>query len=266
MQIRLSGLARIDPTHGRRAALEVEMDGTCWEIDEAGEPPATQFAGLLKRHDPDVILSEWGDSTILPLLRQQAERLRSSLPLNRDESRPCSNPAAAATRVMEGFFSSQLHHTLWPHPRGQAELVHFGEVRLRRPLGTGPPHKASDSIRSADDDGTGIPTCRWNSPIATAFSFRAESGTGRSQAPDELLLADRGGLVFVPKLGFTPNVAELDFVSQFPQHHGAIQYFTRNRELRVLPDAPRISELGYRIARNEEDHEPRGRTAYRQAM
>src|SRR5256885_9290139 len=46
----------------------------------------SQFAGLLKRHDPDVILSEWGDSTILPLLRQQAERLRSSLPLNRDES------------------------------------------------------------------------------------------------------------------------------------------------------------------------------------
>ncbi len=34
--------------------------------------------------------------------------------------------------------------------------------------------------------------------------------------PDELLAADRGGLVFVPKLGFTPNVAELDFVSQFP--------------------------------------------------
>jgi hypothetical protein len=86
MQIRLSGLARIDPTHGRRAALEIEMDGTCWELDETGEPPAIQFAGMLKRHDPDVILSEWGDSTILPLLRQQAERLRSSLPLNRDES------------------------------------------------------------------------------------------------------------------------------------------------------------------------------------
>src|SRR5438045_8164655 len=81
----LSGLARIDPTHGRRAALEIEMDGTCWELDDTGEPPAIQFAGLLKRHDPDVILSEWGDSTILPLLRQQAERLRSSLPLNRDE-------------------------------------------------------------------------------------------------------------------------------------------------------------------------------------
>src|SRR6202035_4143480 len=85
MQIRLSGLARIDPTHGRRAALEIEMDGTCWELDESGEPPAQGFARLVKREDPDVILSEWGDSTILPLLRQQSERLRFSLPLNRDE-------------------------------------------------------------------------------------------------------------------------------------------------------------------------------------
>jgi len=36
------------------------------ELDEAGEPPAIQFAHMLKREDPDVILSEWGDSTILP--------------------------------------------------------------------------------------------------------------------------------------------------------------------------------------------------------
>jgi len=86
MQIRLAGLSGIDPAHGRHAALEIEMDGTCWELDESGEPPALGFARLLKREDPDVILSEWGDSTILPLLRQQAQRLRFSLPLNRDES------------------------------------------------------------------------------------------------------------------------------------------------------------------------------------
>ena len=86
MQIRLAGLSRIDPTHGRQAALEIEMDGRCWELDEAGEPPALGFARFLKRKDPDVILSEWGDSTILPLLRQQADRLKFSLPLNRDES------------------------------------------------------------------------------------------------------------------------------------------------------------------------------------
>jgi DNA polymerase-2 len=72
MQIRLAGLSRIEPQHGRHAALEIEMDGTCWELDETGEPPSVGFARLLKREDPDVILSEWGDSTILPLLSKNS--------------------------------------------------------------------------------------------------------------------------------------------------------------------------------------------------
>jgi len=107
MQIRLSGLTRIDPTHGRRAALEIEMDGTCWELDETGEPPAIQFAGLLKRHDPDVILSEWGDSTILPLLRQQPNDCDLRCRLIATSPRPSTNPAAVATPVTAGFFSKQ---------------------------------------------------------------------------------------------------------------------------------------------------------------
>ena len=48
MQIRLAGLSRIDPAHGRRAALEIETGWRCWEFDEAGEPPALDFARLVK--------------------------------------------------------------------------------------------------------------------------------------------------------------------------------------------------------------------------
>src|SRR5439155_27386668 len=79
MQIRLAGLSRINPIHGRRAALEVELDGQCWELDEADDPPALGFARLLARADPDVILSEGGDSTILALLQQQGKRLNLKL-------------------------------------------------------------------------------------------------------------------------------------------------------------------------------------------
>src|SRR5258708_36613618 len=85
MQIRLAGLSGIDPIQGRRAALEIELDGQCWELDEADDPPALGFARLLARADPDVILSEWGDSTILPLLQQQAQHLKFSLELNMDK-------------------------------------------------------------------------------------------------------------------------------------------------------------------------------------
>src|SRR5258708_23366236 len=65
--------------------------------------------------------------------------------------------------------------------------------------------------------------------------------------PDELLAADRGGLVFVPKLGFRPNVAELDFVSQFPSIMARFNISPETVGCPCCPDAPRIPELGYRI-------------------
>ena len=170
MQIRLAGLARIDPTHGRRAALEIEMDGTCWELDETGEPPARcNLRGLLKRHDPDVILSEWGDSTILPLLRQQAERLRSSLPLNRDES--------AAVQQSRGRSYTSYGRILFK----ASSITLFGRIHVDKQnsfisekcdfaglweLARSPssPFNTQRGRRPA----RAFPTCRWNSPTATA--------------------------------------------------------------------------------------------------
>jgi hypothetical protein len=79
LRIRLGGLKGIDPRHGspleQRAALEIEVDGRQFELDEAGEPAAVAFQHLLARHDPDLILSDWGDATIMPRLREQAARL-----------------------------------------------------------------------------------------------------------------------------------------------------------------------------------------------
>jgi DNA polymerase-2 len=249
MQIRLSGLARIDPTHGRRAALEIEMDGTCWEVDETGEPPAIQFAGLLKRHDPDVILSEWGDSTILPLLRQQAERLRCSLPLNRDES--------AAVQQSRGRSYTSYGRILFK----ASSITLFGRIHIDK----------QNSFISEKCDFAGLWELARLTKLPIQYAARTTTGTGISymqmelahrdgvlipeqkaepedpKRPDELLVADRGGLVFVPKLGFTPNVAELDFVSQFPSIMARFNISPETVNCPCCPDAPRIPELGYRI-------------------
>jgi DNA polymerase II len=249
MQIRLSGLARIDPTHGRRAALEIEMDGTCWELDETGEPSALQFAGLLKRHDPDVILSEWGDSTILPLLRQQAERLRSSLPLNRDES--------AVVHQSRGRSYTSYGRILFK----ASSITLFGRIHVDK----------QNSFISEKCDFAGLWELARLTKLPIQYAARTTTGTGISymqmelahrdgvlipeqkaepedpKRPDELLVADRGGLVFVPKLGFTPNVAELDFVSQFPSIMARFNISPETVNCPCCPDAPRIPELGYRI-------------------
>jgi DNA polymerase-2 len=249
MQIRLAGLARIDPTHGRRAALEIEIDGTCWELDEAGEPPALGFAHLLKREDPDVILSEWGDSTILPLLRQQAERLKFSLNLNRDQAASVQQSRARSYTSYGRILFKASATTL------------FGRIHVDK----------QNSFISEKCDFAGLWELARVTKLPIQYAARTTTGTGISYMQmelahrdgvlipeqkaepedpkqlDELLAADRGGLVFVPKLGFTPNVAELDFVSQFPSIMARFNISPETVNCPCCPDAPRIPELGYRI-------------------
>ena len=65
--------------------------------------------------------------------------------------------------------------------------------------------------------------------------------------PDELLIADRGGLVFTPKIGFHANVAELDFVSEYPSIMARFNISPETVNCPCCPDAPRVPELGYRV-------------------
>ena len=70
--------------------------------------------------------------------------------------------------------------------------------------------------------------------------------------PDQLLIADRGGLVFPPILGFHENVAELDFPSQFPSIMVHFNVSSETVNCRCCPESPPIPEVGYRICRKRQ--------------
>jgi DNA polymerase-2 len=74
--------------------------------------------------------------------------------------------------------------------------------------------------------------------------------------PDELLRADRGGLVFSPRLGFFENVAELDFVSEFPSIMARFNISPETMNCPCCPQAPRLPELGYRVLSHPEPRVP----------
>ncbi|HEX5481824.1 MAG TPA: DNA polymerase domain-containing protein [Terriglobia bacterium] len=65
--------------------------------------------------------------------------------------------------------------------------------------------------------------------------------------PDELLAADRGGLVFTPRPGFFENVAELDFISEYPSIMAKFNISPETVNCGCCPDGPRVPELGYRV-------------------
>jgi len=249
MEMRLGGLSCIDPAHGRQTSLEVEVDGRSYELDESGEPAAVALKHLLKQHDPDLILTDWGDSTILPRVRQQAERLRLALPFNRDaEARVQQSRARSYTSYGRILFKNtattlfgRLHvdtqnsfiadkcelSGLWELARITKLPVQYA---ARTTTGTGISYM---QMELAHHDGVLIP------------EQKAEPEDPKS--PDELLAADRGGLVFVPKLGFFANVAELDFVSEYPSIMAHFNISPETVNCPCCPEAPRIPELGYRV-------------------
>ena len=225
------------------------MDGRQFELDEAGEPAAVAFQHLLARHDPDLILSDWGDATILPRLREQAAKLRLPLTLNRDPS-------------------AEIHES-----RARSYMS-YGRILFKNSATTlfGRLHVDTQNSFIADKcDLSGLWELARITKLPVQYCARTSTGTGISymqmelawrdgvlipeqkaepedpKPPDELLIADRGGLVFTPKTGFHANVAELDFVSEYPSIMARFNISPETVNCPCCPDAPRVPELGYRV-------------------
>jgi DNA polymerase-2 len=251
LQVRLGGLRRVDPTHGAQTSLEVEVDGRQFELDESGEPAALAFQHLLARHDPDLILSDWGDGTILPRLIEQAARLRLNMGLNRDPSAEVQQSRARSFMSYGRILFKNTATTL------------FGRLHV----------DTHNSFIANKCDLSGLWELARVTKLPVQYAARTSTGTGISymqmelawrdgvlipeqkaepedpKSPDELLTADRGGLVFVPKLGFHENVAELDFVSEYPSIMARFNISPETINCPCCPDAPPLPELGYRVCR-----------------
>jgi DNA polymerase II len=249
MEVRLKGLSRIDPSCRCPSALEIEVDGREYELDESGEPAAEQFRRLLLRHDPDLILAHWGDSTILPRLREQAAKLRIELPLNRDSSvevqQSRSRSFMSYGRVLFKDSATTLFGRLHVDTHnsfiaGKCDLAGLFElVRVT---------KLPVQYATRTTPGTGISYMQMGLAYQDGVLIPEQKAEPEDpKPPSELLIADRGGLVFTPKIGFFPNVAELDFVSEYPSIMARFNISPETVNCPCCPEASRVPELGYRV-------------------
>lgn len=251
MRLRLEGHARVNPNHGRRGALEVEIEGDTCLIDESHEPAAVTFGRLLRQHDPDLLLTEWGDATLLPLLRRQARQLNLPLALNRDPELPVQQSRARSFMSYGRILFKDSATTL------------FGRLHVDTSNSFIADHCALDGLwelarltklpvqyAARTTTGTGISYMQMEVAYRDAVLIPEQKSEPEDfKHPDQLLLADRGGLVFPPVPGFHENVAELDFPSQFPSIMVHFNVSSETVNCRCCPEAAPIPELGYRICR-----------------
>jgi len=213
-----------DPNHARRGSLVFTMGdqpgvGTSYVLEET-DP--TGLIETLNQHiaswDPDVILSDWGDSFILPRLQLLSAKCGVPLKLSRDPLR------GVAGRASRSFFT--YGRTIY---QGGAQYL-FGRMHLDM--------QNSFTLRETGLDGlfeisriAKLPVQRAaRCTIGTSLSsmqldIAEQDGVliplHKQQTEDvrdglSLLAADKGGSVYMPDLGWHEDVAEVDFVSMYP--------------------------------------------------
>lgn len=210
----------LNPNHGGGARpLEISVaDTTRVLIADDPREMLLRFRALLLQYDPDIIVSAWGDSYLLPRLLDMSRRYGVPLPLNRDPAR------AIEFRPARSYFSygriiyktaSHLLFGRWHIDCDNAFLMDDyaldGIFELAR--------VSQLPVQRVARVSTG--TCVSAMEVATAYRDQILIPVVKSepedwQTADHFITADKGGLIFQPILGLHENVAELDFTSMFP--------------------------------------------------
>ena len=209
----------VDPNHVKPRFLHVAYEKKSYRFEMKDLKILTiQLAAIIRRYDPDLILTDWGDVWLLPLLIDASKKYHIDLRLNREPDR-------------EVLVKKELSYHSYGQIVYRGQQIHlFGRCHLDR--------KNAMLWADYDLDGT-IEASRVTSlPLQTVA--RVSPGTGISSietltalregalAPFQkqqveffksaldLFSADQGGTIFQPIIGLHKSVGMIDFTSMYP--------------------------------------------------
>ena len=245
-------------------SIILECDGESVVIEEGDESEKLlKMVEAVREKDPDVIFTRGGDSFLFPYLARRAlvNGVLNKLVLGREDV-----PLRAERRRGITFFSYGRVYFKAPMRRlygrihvdeentfiysacgldGLIEVSRTCRVPLHRAarasIGT---IMSSLQLYQAVKDDILIP---WKKREPEAF-----------KSAWELLVADRGGFIFEPKLGIHDWVAEVDFSSMYPTLMAKRNISAETVLCKCCPDSSlRVPELGYNVCQKREGIVPR---------
>jgi DNA polymerase-2 len=237
--------------------LLLECEGYRVEMDD---PEAGEIGGFLKQFDPDVILSDHGDASLLPFLFSLERKRKTSIAWDR-EPHPIQRQIDA--RGYSYFSYGRTYYRAPAHllfgrwhidrrnsfiygesgMEGVIELARLAKVPVQRMARTSP--------------GTAITSMQLDRAFQEGILIPWRKGEPeRFKTARDLLVADKGGLVFQPKLGIFEDVAEIDFASMYPTIM-AIHNISAETVLCGCCDNRRVPEAGYTICEKREGLVPK---------
>lgn len=208
-----------NPAHAVPRALRVQAGGDSFSLALApARPLLVSLRALLADYDPDLLLTSWGDTWLLPRLLAMAEERGLPLPLNRDVD------AVISYRKERWYFSyGQIVYRgeqvrlfgRWHVDRQNAMM--WSDYGLDGMLETGRVTGLPLQTAARVSPGTGISSIQMQTALRLGILVPCQKQQVEELKPAwDLFAADQGGLVYQPIVGVHRNVAEIDFVSMYP--------------------------------------------------
>ena len=243
----------VDPAHAAPTCLHIRSERARYQLPlNSPRPLLVNLRAILERHDPDLLLTYWGDTWLLPYLLELSTQYLLPLPLNRDARQQVIRKEArsyfAYGQVI--YRGQQVHLYGHWHVDG-CNAVLFHEYGMEGVFELGRVTSLPIQTAARVSPGTGISAMQ----IVTALRLDVLTPWRKQQAEQpqpalNLLHADQGGLVYQPTLGLHQDVAEIDFISMYPS---IMAHFNISPET-VGPektDAQRVPELELMVSQSE---------------
>jgi DNA polymerase-2 len=218
-----------------------------------------QLTSILKRYDPDLILSQYGDTWLFPLLSEycEANKIEFFNPNRDTECEILQREARSIFTYGQTLYRGQQTHLFGRWHIDECNAMMYGDYGLEGVIEqarvTGLP--IQETARKSP--GAGITALQVVEALREGILVPYQKQQAEAfKSARQLISGDRGGLVSQPIVGLHQNVAEIDFVSMYPS---IMVYFNISPETvgAASVNAHHIPDLGIPIDLTQEGFVPK---------
>ncbi len=243
----------VDPSHDTPKNLLVRSMSVSYRLSlENPRPLLINLRAILQRQDPDILMTAWGDTWLLPYLIDLAEKWHIPLPLNREQNREVirkdERSYMAYGQVI--YRGRQVHLFGRWHIDGCNAML-FHEYGLEGVYELARVTALAGQVVARVSPGSGISAMQMVTALRLGIMVPwHKQQAERPKSALEMIQADQGGMVYQPLIGLHRDVAEVDFISMYPS---IMRHFNISPETVADPNAKgrdqyarleRVSELG----------------------
>ncbi len=242
--------------------LHVTVDGESRSL--SGDDPFDLVAtidSLLRREDPDLLLTDHGDDILLPRLARLISRTGHTLPLHRPNPMGIDKLSGGRDRSFVSYGRTHFSAGAWTLSGrwhiDRSNSFAYAEAGLEGLLEQARMTRIPVQQLARSSTGTGITSMQIDRAINEGILI-----PWRKSEPEEfrnaldLLEGDKGGLVFIPRPGLYESVCELDFASMYPAIMKTFNISPETVDCPCCPDNP-VAGTNHTLCRRREGLIPR---------